>query len=314
MAHQFRKRPAGHHRSAMHARARTQINDVIRAPHRLLIVLDHHHRIAARLSTIAGPQAIVRCRARAGRSSVRPARKARRLDSSQVAPPAGCAAFRRRTTWARPGPFADSPSQLPTRNFNRSLISGRMSRAIIASRPLNLSLWKKLRSVFHRHIGKTVHVGRMLRAYHEAHGAGDGIQPGALAIRADFAFAFLPSIPGFLDGIGARAAVHVRQIKQLAEPTAFGAPTLRRIVAENLRIERFKGAPAFRAGAFGGMHGNLAVIIQREQCSLAQLQRLINQQLRGGFGLRRGFFSSTPTTISTSCSRKRSSRRRSLVR
>ena len=51
----------------------------------------------------------------------------------------------------------------------------------------------------------------------QAHCAGDGIDPRALAIRTDFAVALLPSKPRLLDRIRPRAAVHVGQIKRFAK-------------------------------------------------------------------------------------------------
>ena len=62
----------------------------------------------------------------------------------------------------------------------------------------------------------------------QSHGARERIQSRAIAIRASLAFAFLPFEPRFLDGIGARAAIHVRQIKQFAETAAGRTPALRR--------------------------------------------------------------------------------------
>ena len=53
-----------------------------------------------------------------------------------------------------------------------------------------------------------------------------------MAFRAISAAAFLPSVPRFLDGVGPRAPVHVRQVKQFAKTAASRAPALRRIVAE----------------------------------------------------------------------------------
>ena len=92
------------HFAAVHARAGAEIDDVIRAPHRLLIVLDDDERISL-LAQRVSVSSSAGCRADAGRWSAHRARKARRADSSRAAPPAGCAAIRRRSSV-----FAERPS------------------------------------------------------------------------------------------------------------------------------------------------------------------------------------------------------------
>jgi hypothetical protein len=66
MRHQFLERSAGDNFPAMNARARTQINDVIGAAHRFLVVLDHQQRIAARLQRLQrGQQLLIVARVQA---------------------------------------------------------------------------------------------------------------------------------------------------------------------------------------------------------------------------------------------------------
>ena len=131
---------------------------------------------------------------------------------------------------------------------------------------------KKLKGLLHRSAGESVNGGTGIlpvfrlvsRTPHERrgqagclscvepHGARDRIQSHSFALRTKLAFTFLPTPPTLFNRIGARAAVHVlRQIKQLAEPTAFLTPALRRVVAEIFRVERLEGTAAFRTGALG---------------------------------------------------------------
>jgi hypothetical protein len=78
----------------------------------------------------------------------------------------------------------------------------------------------------------------------QADRAGDFIQSRPAARRAGLALAFLPLEPRLFNGIRARAAVHLRQVKQFAEASALRTPTLGRVVAEHLRIERLKRTSA----------------------------------------------------------------------
>ena len=95
--------------------------------------------------------------------------------------------------------------------------------------------------------------------------------------RDKFRVAFLPSIPGFLDGICPRPAVHLGKIKELAETAALGAPALGRIVTEILGIQRLERALALRTSSLGGMHGSLAALIEAEQSAFADLQSFLKQ-------------------------------------
>src|SRR5713101_3182094 len=114
----------------------------------------------------------------------------------------------------------------------------------------------------------------------QTHRASDRIEARAVAVGTDFAIALLPAKPGLLDGIGPRAPLYVRQIKQLAKAAAFRAPTLSGIVAEHFRVQRLERAAAFRTGAFGRMDRQFASIIEREQCPVSHLQSLIDERLR----------------------------------
>src|ERR1043166_14085 len=106
--------------------------------------------------------------------------------------------------------------------------------------------------------------------------AGCRVEPGALAIRAEFAFSFLPLVPGFLDGIGPGAAVHIWQIKQFAKTAAGRAPARGGIVAEHLGVERREGAGTAGAGAFGGMDGELAGVIEGEEAAAAKFEGVVH--------------------------------------
>ena len=112
----------------------------------------------------------------------------------------------------------------------------------------------------------------------QSHRARDGVQPRAVAFRAQLALAFLPPPPAFFDRVGARATVNVfREVEQFSETPALGTPALGRIIAEILRIERLERSTALGAGALGRMHRQLAVIIKGEQTALPEPQRFINQ-------------------------------------
>ncbi len=124
------------------------------------------------------------------------------------------------------------------------------------------------------------------------------LQPCSPAIRTNLPLPFLPTVPGLLDVFCARAAVHVGQIEQLAEPAAARAPALRRVIAEMLRIKRLEGATALRASPFRGMDGSVLVVIQGEQRPLPQLKRFVNNLLR----LQEGGRASVPASpISRRC-------------
>src|SRR5688572_2992882 len=101
-----------------------------------------------------------------------------------------------------------------------------------------------------------------------------------MALGTELALAFLPLEPGFLDGVSARAAIHVGQIEEFAETAALGTPTLHRVVAEEFWVERLKRARAFGAGPFGGMNRRLAVVIESEKRSAAKLQCFIDELLQ----------------------------------
>jgi hypothetical protein len=101
------------------------------------------------------------------------------------------------------------------------------------------------------------------------------IQSRSVALRANLSFG-RPTPPAFLDGIRICAAFHIRQIKQFAEAATFGTPTLRGVVGEILRVKRCEGFAALRAGAFGGVNGELFAIIQRVKRAVPSL-RVVNQ-------------------------------------
>src|SRR3954463_15840870 len=96
----------------------------------------------------------------------------------------------------------------------------------------------KLPGIFDRQVSKKVD-GRVHPTAFEnlstlrqmqAHGPGNRVQPRPFAIRAGFAVSFLPAEPRFLDGIGTRSTLDIRQVKELPETAAIRTPTLRRII------------------------------------------------------------------------------------
>ena len=56
MPQQFLQRALGHHFAALHSRAGAEVDDVIRAAHRLLVVFDHDERVAARAQLLERSQ------------------------------------------------------------------------------------------------------------------------------------------------------------------------------------------------------------------------------------------------------------------
>ena len=98
------RRALRHHAAAALAGAGTDVDDVVGAADRVLVVLHHHQRVALARRACAARSAGSGCRARAGRWWARPARSTRPAGWSRAAPPAGCAAPRRPTASARRGP------------------------------------------------------------------------------------------------------------------------------------------------------------------------------------------------------------------
>src|SRR5437016_2765718 len=114
--------------------------------------------------------------------------------------------------------------------------------------------------------GRRLHIkpGELTILKLQSHRSRHGIEPRPAAIRAKLPVAFLPAIPGLLNGIRPRAAFHVRQIEQFAKPAATRAPTLRRVIAEVFRVESLKGAAALGTRTLGRVHGNLLILIEGE--------------------------------------------------
>ena len=156
-----------------------------------------------------------------------------------------------------------------------------MSRAIWASRPFEFQLAEELPRGLNRHVGERVHRGRGFGTGGKPHRAGHGIQARAVAIGAKLAAAFLPVEPRLLDRIRPRTPVHVGQIEQFAEATAFRTPALGRIVTEHLRIERVQrsGCTWGRPVRWSGWRS--AVIIERKNGSVAQFQGFVDKELDG---------------------------------
>ena len=132
--------------AAARAGAGTEVDQVIGAPDRVLVVLDDEQRVALARRAVRARRAARRCRADAGRSSARRARSRRRAGSSRVARRGGCAAPRRRTASARRGRARYNPGR---RRAGRPGASGSprcRSRAISASRPCSLQTSRKTRA------------------------------------------------------------------------------------------------------------------------------------------------------------------------
>ena len=91
------------HAPAAAAGARAEVDDMVRAADRLLVVLDDEQRVALRFELLERIEEDQRCRADAGRSSARRGCSRRPADWSRAAPRAGCAAPRRRRASARSG-------------------------------------------------------------------------------------------------------------------------------------------------------------------------------------------------------------------
>ena len=124
----------GHHAAAAHAGAGAQIDDVIGAADRVLVVLDHHQRVAGRSPADRAHRAAPRCRADADRWSAHRARSTRPADSNRAAPPAGCAAPRRPRASAPRGRAPGTPGPTRSRKLSRLAISASASRAMAPSR------------------------------------------------------------------------------------------------------------------------------------------------------------------------------------
>ena len=89
------------HAPAVLARARTEIDDVVRGADRLLVVLDDDDGVAEIAQARQRRRAARGCRAGAGRSTARRARTARRSGSRRSASRGGCAGPRRPTASPR---------------------------------------------------------------------------------------------------------------------------------------------------------------------------------------------------------------------
>ena len=100
--------------------------DVVGGADRLLVVLDDDHGVAEIAQPRRASPAACGCRAGAGRSTARRARRARRSGSRRSASPAGCAALRRPTASRRCGRASGSRRRRRRRKRRRSRISRRM--------------------------------------------------------------------------------------------------------------------------------------------------------------------------------------------
>ena len=83
--------------------AGAEIEELVGIGDHLAIVLDQQQSVAQVAQPLQGIEQPDDCRGDAGRSSVRPARRARRKARCPLARPGGCVAFRRRRAWERAG-------------------------------------------------------------------------------------------------------------------------------------------------------------------------------------------------------------------
>ena len=133
--------PCGDDVAAALARAGAEVDDVVGAADRVLVVLDHDQRVALVAELLQRVEQDAGCRAGAGRWSARRARSTRPAGSSRAAPRAGCAAPRRPTASAPRGRAPGSPGRPRSRKREPRRRSRRArSRAISASRPFSVEL------------------------------------------------------------------------------------------------------------------------------------------------------------------------------
>ncbi len=116
----------------------------------------------------------------------------------------------------------------------------------------------------------------------QPHRAGQRIQPCPMALGTNLPF-LRPIPPAFLDGIRVRAALHVGQIKQFAEAATFRTPALCGVVGKVFWIQRLERTIAFGTRTFGRVNGEFLVIVQGEQCAVAELKSIVNQLGRDAF-------------------------------
>ena len=263
----------------MRAGARPEVNDMVRAPHGRLVMFDDDHRIAAiseRYERVK--QLFVVARVQADGRLIQNIKHAAEVGTElrRQADTLGFAARKRGNASAQLQiAQADLRQEFQTLANLRQNIPRDDGGAALELHP-----FEKIRRRTHRHLRKVVN-GRRAFGDGEVNGPRDGVQPRPAAVRADFAIALLPAIPRFLNGVGARAAIHLGQVKQFPETPAFRAPALGGIVAEKFRVERLNGTAAFRTRALGGMHRDAAVVVQREHGAPTKLQGFVNQGLRG---------------------------------
>ena len=108
-----------------------------RAADGVLVVLDHHQRVALGLQLVAACRAGCGCRAGAGRWSARRGCSTRRAGWSPAAPRAGCAAPRRPRAWAPSGraPGSRGPLRSGKRGASAVSATGRARSRLLARRP-----------------------------------------------------------------------------------------------------------------------------------------------------------------------------------
>ena len=261
--HQLPQRGRRHDFPAVDARARPEINDVIGAAHRLLVVLDDQQRVAARLERVQrGQQLTIVARVQANGRLVQNVKHAAEIGAKlgRQADALGLAAGKGGGAAAQlqvaQSDLAQELQALP--NLRQDVARDfRLAPAPAQARPTPAPPGPS-RSETSTMVARPARARPAL----QADGARDGVQARALAIAANFPFALLPLEPGFLDGLGARPALDVRQVKQFAKAPAARTPAARGIVAEHLRVQRPEGMPALRTGALGRMDGDAPVVAQ----------------------------------------------------
>ena len=204
MRHQLLGVALRDHPAAELARAGAEVDHVVGAADGVLVVLDHHQRVALGARASRARRAGSGCRGGAGRWSARRGCSTRRAGSSRAAPPAGCAAPRRPRASAPSGRASGSRGRPRRGSRGGEFSSATMSRAISASRPCqrdvfedNLQVLDRLRRVLGDALALPAHRERFR------------VQPLAVAVGAGLVDLqpLDPRVEHVVLGAGARALV-----------------------------------------------------------------------------------------------------------
>jgi hypothetical protein len=271
VAQEFLEGTAGDDVTALSSRARTEVDDVIGAAHGGVVVLDDHEGVAARFEAGEGVEKLfVVAWVESDGGFIEDIKDAGEV-GAELCGEANALSF-------SAGEGGNAPTELKVAESDFA-----QEREAFDDLGKDVTPYSAIASVEserleiggglvdggtsegfdHRGAGQELEERRMDGvAGLESGGSNDGVESGALAIRAWFAFAFLPLEPGFLDGIGAGAAIHVGEVEQFTESTAARAPAQGGVVAEMFGVEWLEGAAAVGAGVLDGMGGELATWVE----------------------------------------------------